>query len=74
VLEKSSRPDVIFIRKHGPEVYRSLYESLEQPNNTVENIEAVYTTLALLCVELASEETVMEMLRLVISIQVLYFL
>ncbi|PSN53111.1 Protein EFR3 cmp44E [Blattella germanica] len=69
VLEKSSRPDIIFIRKHGPEIYRSLYESLEQANNTVENIEAVYTTLALLCVELASEETVMEMLRLVISIQ-----
>ncbi|XP_069676587.1 protein EFR3 homolog cmp44E isoform X1 [Periplaneta americana] len=69
VLEKSSRPDIIFIRKHGPEIYRSLYESLEQANNTVENIEAVYTTLALLCVELSSEETVMEMLRLVISIQ-----
>jgi hypothetical protein len=70
VLEKSSRLDIIFIRKHGPDIYRSLYESLEQANNTVENIEAVYTTLALLCVELSSEETVMEILRLVVSIQV----
>ncbi|XP_067006457.1 protein EFR3 homolog cmp44E [Anabrus simplex] len=69
VLEKCSRPDIIFIRKHGPDIYLSLYESLEQSNNTVENIEAVYTTLALLCVELMSEETVMDMLRLVISIQ-----
>ncbi|GLH01875.1 EFR3-like protein cmp44E [Gryllus bimaculatus] len=69
VLEKSSRPDIIFIRKHGPDIYLSLYESLEQANNTVENIEAVYTTLALLCVELASEETVTDLLRLVISMQ-----
>jgi hypothetical protein len=70
VVEKSSRVDIVFIRKHGPDIYRSLYESLEQTNNTVENIEAIYTTLALLCVELSSEETVMEMLRLVVSIQV----
>lgn len=69
VLEKCSRPDIIFIRKHGPDIYLSLYESLEQANNTVENIEAVYTTLALLCVELASEETIADLLRLVISIQ-----
>lgn len=70
VVEKSSRLDIVFIQKHGPEIYRSLYESLEQANNTVENIEAVYTTLALLCVELSSEETVTEMLRLLVGIQV----
>ena len=70
VVEKSSRLDIAFIQKHGPRIYRSLYESLEQANNTVENFEAIYTTLALLCVELSSEETVTEMLRLVVSIQV----
>ncbi|XP_020706838.2 protein EFR3 homolog cmp44E isoform X6 [Athalia rosae] len=69
VVEKSSRPDVIFVRKHGPEIYLALYESLELPSNTVENIGAVYTTLALLAVELASEETVLELLRLVLSLQ-----
>ncbi|XP_046474294.1 protein EFR3 homolog cmp44E isoform X1 [Neodiprion pinetum] len=69
VIEKSSRPDVIFVRKHGPEIYQALYESLELPSNTVENIEAVYTTLALLAVELATEETVLELLRLVLSLQ-----
>ena len=70
IVEKSSRLDIVFIQKHGSEIYRSLYESLEQANNTVENIEAIYTTLALLCVELSSEETVTEMLRLVVGIQV----
>ncbi|XP_012271686.1 protein EFR3 homolog cmp44E [Orussus abietinus] len=69
IVGKSSRPDVIFIRKHGPEIYLALYESLELPSNTVDNVEAVYTTLALLVVELASEETVLELLRLVLSLQ-----
>ncbi|XP_043276805.1 protein EFR3 homolog cmp44E isoform X2 [Venturia canescens] len=69
VIEKSSRPDLIFIRKHGPEIYLALYESLELPSNTVDNIKAIYTTLALLAVELASEETVLEQLRLVLSLQ-----
>lgn len=69
VIEKCSRPDVIFLRKHGPDIYIALYESLQLPSNTVENIEAVYTTLALLAVELASEETVLELLRLVLSLQ-----
>ncbi|XP_015586861.1 protein EFR3 homolog cmp44E isoform X2 [Cephus cinctus] len=69
VIEKSSRPDVIFIRKHGPDIYLALYESLELTSNTVENVEAIYTTLALLAVELASEETVLELLRLVLSLQ-----
>ncbi|XP_063218049.1 protein EFR3 homolog cmp44E isoform X2 [Bacillus rossius redtenbacheri] len=69
VLEKTSRPDIIFVRKNGPEIYLSLYESLQKPNNTVENVQAVYTTLALLVVELASEETVLDLVRLVVSIQ-----
>lgn len=60
---------MIFIRKHGPEIYLALYESLELPSNTVENVESIYTTLALLAVELASEETVLELLRLVLSLQ-----
>ncbi|XP_061931872.1 protein EFR3 homolog cmp44E isoform X2 [Apis cerana] len=68
-IEKASRPDVIFIRKHGPEIYLALYESLELASNKVENVESIYTTLALLAVELASEETILELLRLVLSLQ-----
>ncbi|XP_051168467.1 protein EFR3 homolog cmp44E isoform X2 [Leptopilina boulardi] len=69
MIEKCSRPDVIFIRKHGPEIYMALYESLEMTNNSVENVESIYTTMALLAVELASEETILELLRLVLSLQ-----
>lgn len=38
-------------------------------SNTVENIEAVYTTLALICVELASAETVIDLLQLLLGVQ-----
>ncbi|GJQ76302.1 putative protein EFR3 homolog [Trypoxylus dichotomus] len=69
ILEKSSRPDLIFINKHGPIIYDALYTSLQMDSNTVKNIEAVYTTLALLCVELASSETAIDLLQLVLGIQ-----
>lgn len=69
ILEKSSRPDLIFINKHGPIIYDALYTSLQMETNTPDNVEAVYTTLALLCVELASAETVIDLLQLVLGIQ-----
>ncbi|CAG9855837.1 unnamed protein product [Phyllotreta striolata] len=69
VLEKSSRPDLIFINKHGPIIYDALYTSLQMDTNVPENIEAVYTTLALLCVELACSETVIDLLQLTLGIQ-----
>ncbi|XP_050305560.1 protein EFR3 homolog cmp44E isoform X2 [Anthonomus grandis grandis] len=68
-IEKCSRPDLIFINKHGPLIYDALYTSLQMDSNTPENIEAVYTTLALLCVELASTETVIDLLQLLLGIQ-----
>lgn len=67
VFEKSSRPDLIFINKHGPIIYDALYTSLQMDTNTPENIEAIYTTLALLCVELASAETVIDLLQLILG-------
>lgn len=68
-LEKCSRSDTIFIRKHAQDIYVSIYESLEITNNSVDNVEAVYTTLALICIELLSEETVLDFIRLILSIQ-----
>lgn len=38
-------------------------------NNTVDNVEGVYTTLALISIELLSEETVLDFIRLILSIQ-----
>ncbi|KAK3930211.1 Protein EFR3-like protein cmp44E [Frankliniella fusca] len=56
-VTKPSRLDAIFIRKHGGDIFLTLYESLELPSNTVENIEAAYTTTALICIELVCEDS-----------------
>ncbi|XP_041988763.1 protein EFR3 homolog cmp44E isoform X2 [Aricia agestis] len=69
VVEKCSRPDLIFISKHGYAIFSSLYDGLQLESNTAENVSAIYTTLALLCIELASDETVCDMFQLVLSIQ-----
>lgn len=66
-IEKSSRPDLIFINKHGPLIYDALYTSLQMDSNSPDNIEAVYTTLALLCVELAATETAIDLLQLLLG-------
>ncbi|XP_022116306.2 protein EFR3 homolog cmp44E isoform X2 [Pieris rapae] len=68
-VEKCSRPDLIFISKHGYAIFSSLYEGLQLESNTAENISAIYTTLSLLAIELASEETVCDMLQLILAIQ-----
>ncbi|XP_072947981.1 protein EFR3 homolog cmp44E [Epargyreus clarus] len=68
-VEKCSRPDLIFISKHGYAIFSSLYDGLQLESNTLENVQAIYTTLALLCIELASEETVCDMLHLILAIQ-----
>lgn len=67
--EKCSRSDTIFMSKHGPEIYASLCESLEHNNNTIDNVEAVYKTIALLCIELTSEETIGDFFHAVVNIQ-----
>ncbi|XKL60612.1 hypothetical protein PGB90_007669 [Kerria lacca] len=67
--EKCSRSDTIFMSKHGPEIYASLCESLEHKNNSIDNVEAVYKTFALLCLELTSEETIGDFFHALINIQ-----
>ncbi|XP_018907734.1 protein EFR3 homolog cmp44E isoform X2 [Bemisia tabaci] len=69
VLVSCSRQDAIFMHKFGREFYISLYESLELENNDVDNIEAIYSTLALLLVELYSEEMVLDFLIFILTIQ-----
>ncbi|XP_026727539.1 protein EFR3 homolog cmp44E isoform X2 [Trichoplusia ni] len=68
-IEKCSRQDLIFISKHGYALFSSLYEGLQLESNTMENVEAIYTTLALICIELGSEETVCDILQLILAIQ-----
>jgi len=42
-------------------------------NNKVDNFETVYTTMVLLFLELGADETILDILRLALEIQVSFF-
>lgn len=68
-IEKAFRQDVVFIKKHGIEIIGNINENIQLTNNSAENYCALYTTIALLCVEMSSEEVVTETVRLSFSMQ-----
>jgi hypothetical protein len=69
VIEKAFRQDLMFMKKHGNEILLHLYENFKFANNRKENYNALYTTLALLCVEMSTEDTLAELLRFIFAIQ-----
>ncbi|KAL1115272.1 hypothetical protein AAG570_007303 [Ranatra chinensis] len=68
-FEPCSRSDTIFMRKFGEEIYTCLLEILSLNDVTVECIESIYTTLALIAVELLTAHTITAYLTMVYSIQ-----
>lgn len=70
-IEKCSRQDTMFFKKNGPDILMHIFESAQLANNTAENFAAIYTTLALICVEFGTDsEVLIELLRVVFAIQV----
>jgi len=69
-VEKMPRQDVVFIKKNGPLFYWHIHDTLQMSNNKVDNFETVYTTMALLFLELGADEVILDMFRLALEIQV----
>jgi len=69
-MEKAYRQDLVFMKKNGSEIMKHIYENVQFANNRAVNYHAIYTTLALLTVELNSEDAVVELLRLMFALQV----
>ncbi|KAG8198928.1 hypothetical protein JTE90_015136 [Oedothorax gibbosus] len=69
-IEKCSRQDSMFFKKNGNDILMHMFESVQIANNTAENFQAIYTTLALICVEFGTDsEVLIELLRLIFAIQ-----
>lgn len=68
-IEKAYRQEVMFMKKHGVEIIANIYENLQIIGNTGDNYKAIYTTIALLCIEMNSDEAIIETVRLALSIQ-----
>uniref|UniRef100_A0A6Q2WR41 Protein EFR3 homolog A n=1 Tax=Esox lucius TaxID=8010 RepID=A0A6Q2WR41_ESOLU len=67
--EKISKQDVGFMKKHGQQLYRHIYLGCKEEDNGHKNFELLFTTLAVLTIELANEEVVVDLIRLALALQ-----
>ncbi|XP_061463120.1 protein EFR3 homolog A isoform X1 [Rhineura floridana] len=67
--DKISRQDVSFMKKHAQQLYRHVYLGCKKDDNVHKNFELLYTSLALITIELANEEVVTDLIRLAIALQ-----
>ncbi|GAB1605205.1 protein EFR3 homolog A-like [Argonauta hians] len=68
-VDMARRHDVIFMRKNGYIFYQHIYENFEHENNEIENFKLIYCTMALIAVEFASKDILIDLIRLALDIQ-----
>nr|XP_045004944.1 protein EFR3 homolog B [Jaculus jaculus] len=68
-VDKCSRQDTVFMKKHSQQLYRHIYLSCKEETNIQKHYEALYSLLALISIELANEEVVVDLIRLVLAVQ-----
>ncbi|KAM3866326.1 protein EFR3 homolog A isoform 1-T1 [Diretmus argenteus] len=67
--EKISKQDVAFMKKHGQQLYRHIYVGCKEEDNVQKNFELLFTSLAVLTIELANEDVVIDLIRLALALQ-----
>lgn len=68
-VDKCSRPDTLFMKKHSQQLYQHIYLSCNDPSNVQAHYEALYALLVMISIELANEEVVVDLVRLVLAVQ-----
>uniref|UniRef100_A0A668ART6 EFR3 homolog B n=1 Tax=Myripristis murdjan TaxID=586833 RepID=A0A668ART6_9TELE len=68
-VDKCSRQDNLFMKKHGQQLYRHIYLGCKEQSSGRQHYETLYTLLALLSMELANEEVVVDLIRLALALQ-----
>lgn len=70
-VEKCSRADQMFMRKHIQDITFMLYKAVElvEENAVEENLDAILCTISLLCIEVGFDEVLIELFRLSFAIQ-----
>uniref|UniRef100_H3DQK3 Protein EFR3 homolog A n=1 Tax=Tetraodon nigroviridis TaxID=99883 RepID=H3DQK3_TETNG len=67
--EKITKQDVAFMKKHGQQLYRHIYLGCKEEDNVHKNFELLFTTLAILTIELANEDAIVDLIRLAVALQ-----
>ncbi|XP_034999536.1 protein EFR3 homolog B isoform X1 [Hippoglossus stenolepis] len=68
-VDKCSRQDNLFMKKHGQQLYRHIYLGCKEQSSGRQHHEALFALLGLLSVELANEEVVVDLIRLALALQ-----
>ncbi|KAF7662204.1 hypothetical protein LDENG_00242730 [Lucifuga dentata] len=68
-VDKCSRQDNLFMKKHGQQLYRHIYLGCKEQSSGRQHYDTLFTLLALLSVELANEEVVVDLIRLAVALQ-----
>ncbi|KAM9840510.1 protein EFR3 homolog B [Aulostomus maculatus] len=68
-VDKCSRQDNLFMKKHGQQLYRHIYLGCKEQSSGRQHYECLYALLGLLSVELANEEVVVDLIRLALALQ-----
>ncbi|XP_063186823.1 protein EFR3 homolog B isoform X2 [Chroicocephalus ridibundus] len=68
-VDKCSRQDTVFMKKHGQQLYRHIYLICKEESNVQAHYEALYSMLMLISIELANEEVMVDLIRLVLAVQ-----
>ncbi|XP_040887888.1 protein EFR3 homolog B-like [Toxotes jaculatrix] len=67
--DRCSRQDNLFMRKHAQRLYRHVYLACKEESSGRSHYQALFTLLAVLSVELSSEEVAVDLIRLVLALQ-----
>uniref|UniRef100_A0A8C4H546 Protein EFR3 homolog B n=1 Tax=Dicentrarchus labrax TaxID=13489 RepID=A0A8C4H546_DICLA len=68
-VDKCSRQDNLFMKKHGQQLYRHIYLGCKEESSGRQHYETLFALLGLLSVELANEEVVVDLIRLALALQ-----
>ncbi|KAL7873579.1 hypothetical protein AOLI_G00126500 [Acnodon oligacanthus] len=68
-MDKCSRQDNLFMKKHSQRLYRHIFLASKEENSSQGHFQSLYTLLGLICVELANEEVVVDLIRLALALQ-----
>ncbi|KAK7153200.1 hypothetical protein R3I93_011182 [Phoxinus phoxinus] len=68
-VDKCSRQDNLFMKKHSHRLYRHIYLACKEESSVQRHFESLHMLLGLICVELANEEVVVDLIRLALALQ-----
>ncbi|XP_067240437.1 protein EFR3 homolog B [Chanodichthys erythropterus] len=68
-VDKCSRQDNLFMKKHAQHLYRHIYLCSKEQSSVQPHFEKLYSLLALISMELANEEVVVDLIRVALALQ-----